>query len=115
MQSCSQQRPLSIALSVSPTHTPADALVVLQFGYDLDVFALLSQHLPDGVYISCFTDEGGEDHVHSLFHTELQILDVLLRDSGQVHSSAGQVHTLLRAQSTTIFNLTVQEVGAWGQ
>ena len=92
--------------------SPADALVVLQLADDLDVLALLAQHFPDSMNVSCLTDEGGEDHVNTLLHTELQVLNVLLRHSGEIDSSSGQVDALLAAQHTAILNLTHEIVRA---
>lgn len=59
-------------------YIPAHTLMVLQLADDFNVFALLSQHCSDSVYISCFADEGSEDHVDSLLHTEGEVFDVLL-------------------------------------
>lgn len=52
-------------------YTPAYTLVVLKLADDFDVFAFLPQHCSDSMYIWCFADEGGEDHVDSLVHTKL--------------------------------------------
>lgn len=93
---------------------PAHALMVLQLADDLDVFALLAQRLPDSLDVSGLTDERGEDHVNTLLHTKLQILQVLFRQSREVDSSSGQVDTLLAAQHAAILNLTHQVVVAFG-
>lgn len=63
-------------------HSPAHTLVVLELADDLDVLALLAKRLPDGLNVSSLTDEGGEDHVNTLLHAELQVLQVLIRESG---------------------------------
>ena len=94
---------------------PAYTLVVLQLADDLDVFAFLSEHSPDSMYVCCFADEGGEHHVHSMLQTKLQVLYVLLWNSRQVHSSTGEVHSLLAAQGATVLNLTHEEIRAWRQ
>ena len=94
--------------------SPAHALVVLQLADDLDVLALLAQHFPDSVNVRSLTDEGGEDHVNTLLHAELQILNVLLRHSGEIDSSSGQVDALLAAQHTAILNVTHEVVVALG-
>lgn len=95
-------------------HTPAHTLVVLQLADDLDVLALITQGFPNSMNISTLTDEGGEDHINTLLHAELQVLYVLLRQCRQVNSSSGQVDTLLAAQATAILNFTHQEVFAFG-
>lgn len=94
---------------------PAAALVILQLADDFNVFALVSQDLPDGLHICGLADERGEHHVDTLFHAKLQILNVLLRHSRQVHGSPWKVHTLLAAQHAAILNLTLQVVTACGQ
>lgn len=91
----------------------AHALVVLQLADDLDVLALLAQNFPDSVDISSFTDEGGKHHVYALFHTELQVLDVFLRHSGQVDGSSRQVDALLAAQHAAVADGAHQVVAAW--
>jgi len=96
-------------------HTPAYTLVVLQLADDLDVFALLPQHRPDGVHVRRLADEGGEDHVDAVLHAEQEVLDVLLRDGGQVHGGAGEVHALLAAQGAAVLNLAHEEVRTWGE
>lgn len=95
-------------------HLPPHTLMVLQLADDLDVFAFLTQYFPDSVNISSFTDEGGKDHVNTLLHTKLQVLNVLLRHSRQVDCSSRQVDTLLAAEDTAILNLTHQVVVAFG-
>jgi hypothetical protein len=92
--------------------SPADAFMVLDFADDLDVLALLSQHLPDFMHVGCLADERCKHHVHILLHPKLQVLDVLFRHSGEIHSSARQVHALLAAQGATILHLRHQEVSA---
>lgn len=92
---------------------PAHALVVLQLADDLDVLALLTQHLPHSVDVRSFADEGGKHHVHALLHTKLQVLHVFLRHSRQVHSSSGQVHAFLAAQRAAVADGAHQEVAAW--
>lgn len=94
-------------------HSPAHTLVVLKLADDLDVLALLAERFPDGLNVSSLADEGGEDHVNALLHAELQVLQVLVRESGQVDSSSGEVHALLAAQHTAILNGTHQEVIAF--
>lgn len=86
--------------------------MVLQLADDQDVLALLTQHLPDSVDIGGFTNEGGKDHVNTLLHAKLQVLNVLLRHGGEVDSSSRQVDTLLAAQHTAILNFTHKEVAA---
>lgn len=87
--------------------------MVLQLADDLDVLALLTQYLHDSVNVSSLADEGGKHHVHPLLYTELQVLDILLRYSGQVYFSTRQVHTFLAAQHSTILDLTHQVVTTW--
>lgn len=84
--------------------------MVLKLADNLNVFAFLSQHCSNSVYICCFADEGCEDHVDSMMHTELQVLDVFFRNSRQVYSSAREVHSLLAAQGAAILNLALQEI-----
>ena len=104
---------LSTPPSLHPP-SPAHALVVLQLADDLDVFALLTQHLPDSVHVGGLANERGEDHVDALLHAELQVLNVLLRHGGQVHGCTREVHSLLAAEHPSVLNLTHQEVGACG-
>ncbi|TNN38832.1 hypothetical protein EYF80_050994 [Liparis tanakae] len=75
--------------------------------------SLLQLHRPDGVNVGRLADEGGEHHVHAVLHAELQVLDVLLRDGGQVHGGAGEVHALLAAQGAAVLDLAHEEVGTW--
>ena len=86
--------------------------MVLQLADDLDVLALLAQHLAHGVHVVGLADEGGEHHVHALLHAELQVLDVLLGHGGQVHRRTRQVHALLAAQQAAVLDLAQQEVAA---
>lgn len=95
-------------------HPPAHALMVLQLADDLDVLALLTQHFPDSMNVSGLTDERGEDHVNTLFHAKLQVLNVLLRHCRQVNSSSGQVDALLAAQRAAVLNVTNQVIAAFG-
>lgn len=87
--------------------------MVLQLADDLDVLALLPQHLPDSVDVSSFADKGGEDHVHALLHAKLQVLDVFLRHGRQVHGGSRQVHALLAAQRAAVADGAHQVVAAW--
>lgn len=96
-------------------HLPADALVVLQLANDLDVLALLAQHLPDSMNVGGLANERGEDHVNTLLHTKLQVLNVLLRHGGEVDGSSRQVDTLLAAQHTAVLDLAHQVVATCGQ
>lgn len=84
--------------------------MVLQLADDLDVFAFLPQHGSDRVDVGRFADEGGKNHVDSVLDAKLQVLDVLLRDGGQVDGSAGEVHSLLAAQGAAVLDLAVQEI-----
>lgn len=94
-------------------HTPAYTLMVLKLADDFDVFAFLSEHCSHSVYIGCFADEGSKDHIDSLLHTKLQILDILLRNSRKIYSSPGEVHSLLAAQGATILNFTIEVIRTW--
>ena len=47
---------------------------------------------------------------YSFLHTQLEISDVLLGDSGQIDGNTGQVTALLTAQTPTILNQTLQVV-----
>lgn len=94
-------------------HTPSHTLVILELADDLYVFAFLSQHCSDSVYVGCFADEGGEDHVYSVLHAELQVLDVFFGNSRQVYGSTGEVHSLLAAQGATVLDLAHQEIRTW--
>jgi len=91
---------------------PAHSLVVLQLADDLDVLALLAQHLLHSLDVSSLADEGSENHVDTLLDAELQVLNVFLRHSGQVNGSSGQVDALLAAQHSTVLNVTHQVVVA---
>lgn len=84
--------------------------MVLQLADDLDVFAFLSEHLPDSVHISSFADKGGKNHVDALLHTKLKVLNVLLRHCGQVNFGPGQVYAFLAAQHASVLNFAVQEI-----
>ena len=87
--------------------------MVLQLADDLDVLAPLAQYLPDSVHISGFADKGGKHHVHALFHTKLQVLDVFLRHSRQVDGSSRQVDAFLAAQHAAVADGAQQVVAAW--
>ena len=54
-------------------------LLVLDLGNDLDVLALLAEHLADSSDVASTADERGEDHVDLVLDTELEIGLVLLR------------------------------------
>lgn len=93
-------------------HTPPYTFVVLKLADDLNVFAPLSQHSPDSVHVFRFANEGGKDHVDSLLHAKLQVFDVFVWNSRQVHSSAREVDSLLAAQGATVLDLTHEEIRA---
>ena len=84
--------------------------MILQLADDLNVLALVAQRFPDSVNVSSLTDEGGEDHVDSLLQAEMQVLDVLFRQSREVDGSPWEVDTFLAAQHATILNLAHQIV-----
>lgn len=86
--------------------------MVLQLADDLDILALLAKHFPDSVNVGSLADEGGENHVNTLLHAELQVLNVLVGQSRQVDGSSGQVDTLLAAEHAAILNVTHQVVVA---
>lgn len=94
--------------------SPAHTLVVLKLADNLDVFALFTEHFPDSVNVGSLADEGGKDHVNTLLHAKLQVLNVLLRHSWEVNSSSRQVDALLAAEHTAILNLTQHEVATLG-
>lgn len=104
--------PLQLRLLV--LHPLANTLMVLQLADDLDVLALLTQDIPDSVNVSGLTNERGEDHVNTLLHAKLKVLNVLLRHRRQVNSSSRQIDALLAAQHTAVLNLAHQVVTAFG-
>lgn len=87
--------------------------MVLKLADDLNVFAFLSQHCSDSVYVCCFTYEGGKDHVDSMLHTKLQVLDVLFGNGRQVYGGTREVHSLLATQGAPVLNLAHKEVRTW--
>ena len=72
-----------------------NTLLVLNLGDDLDIFAFLAEDFADVHEYPAAADEGGEDHVHIVLHTESEIGLVLLRRAGEVDVGLGQVDTLL--------------------
>lgn len=86
--------------------------MVLQLADDLDVLALLSEHLSNFMHISCLANKGGKDHVDSHLDTKLQVFDVFLRDGRKVNSGSWQIDTLLATQSSSVLNFTDQIVRA---
>ena len=73
-----------------------DALLVLDLGDDLDILAVLAQHLADRLDVRASTDEGREDHVDAVFDAEAQVALVLFGERGKVDVGLGQVDALAR-------------------
>lgn len=77
-------------------------LAVLDLGNNLNVLALLPEHLADVVNVLGTTDEGGEDHVDIVLDTKQEIGLVLLGQSRQVDIGVGQVDTLLGGDEAVV-------------
>lgn len=71
-----------------------DTLLVLDLGNDLDLTALLAKNLTDAGDVAAAADERSKDHVDLVLDTELEVTDILLRQSGEVYVGTRQVHTL---------------------
>jgi hypothetical protein len=82
-----------------------DTLLVLDLDDDLDLGTVGSEHLPDVDNVLSSSDERSKDHVNVVLDTELQVLLVLLRQSGKVDRGLGKVDTLSRRQSTVVHDL----------
>lgn len=72
-----------------------DTLLVLDLGDDLDVLALLAEHLTDGSDVLTTADEGCKDHVDLVLDTELEIGLVLLRERWEIDIGLWKVDALL--------------------
>eukprot|EP00958_Prasinococcus_capsulatus_P028909 scaffold7228_cov523-Prasinococcus_capsulatus_cf.AAC.8 len=84
------------------------ALLVLHLGNDLHVLALLAEHLADGVQVGALAHEGGGHEVDVVLEAPvLDVVDVLLREGGQVHLHAGEVHVLALANLSGIVTLHI--------
>ena len=81
-----------------------DSLLILDLGDDPDVLALLAEDVFDLLDPVRVPDEGGEDHVDPLLHSEQQVRLILLRDGGQVGVRARQVAALPRPQVALILH-----------
>lgn len=79
-----------------------DTLLVLNLDDDLDGLALLAKDLSDGEDVVGRSDERRKDHVDAVLDTELEVLDVLLGESGKVDGGLGKVDTLSRAEGTVV-------------
>lgn len=85
-----------------------DSLLVLNLGDDLDVLALLTEHLTDSGDVLCATNKRGKDHVHVVLDTKFQIGLVLFAQSGEIDVCLGQVDTLLAADLAVVDRLALQ-------
>ena len=72
-----------------------DALSVLDLGYDLDVLAVLTKDLTDGLDILSTADEGSKDHVNIILDTKSEIVLIFFGQGGQIDVGVGEVDTLL--------------------
>lgn len=79
-----------------------DTLLVLDLGDDLDVGTVRAEDLADVADILSAADEGGEDHVDAVLDTELEVLLVLLGQSGKVDSGLREVDTLVGGEHTIV-------------
>mmetsp|Transcript_83454 Transcript_83454/g.150549 ORF Transcript_83454/g.150549 Transcript_83454/m.150549 type:complete len:264 (-) Transcript_83454:451-1242(-) len=83
-----------------------DALLILDFGDDLDGAAANAQGVPDELHVTRILHEGGGDEVHTLRNAKLhQVLDVLLLQHRELHLHARQVHVLLLADGDVVQHL----------
>ena len=73
-----------------------DTLLVLDLDDDLDVGTVWAKDVTDVMDILGTTNEGREDHVHTVLDTEAEIVLVLFRESGEIHVGLGEVDTLAR-------------------
>lgn len=85
-----------------------NTLLVLDLGNDLNLLALLAENLTDLVDVATTADERGENHIDLVLHTELQIGNVLLRQSGEVYVGTGEVDTLARRDVAVVQALDAQ-------
>lgn len=77
-------------------------LAVLNLGNDLNVLAILTENGADVSDVLGATNERGKDHVDSVLDTEAKIVLVLLRESGQIDVSVGQVDTLAGGDESVV-------------
>jgi len=78
------------------------ALLVLNLDDDFDVGPVRTEDLTDVKHILSTTDEGSEDHVHAIFDTELEILLVLIRESGKVDVGLGEVDAFAGTEGSVV-------------
>lgn len=85
-----------------------NTLLVLNLGNDLNLLALLTKNLTDLVDVAPPADKRGEDHVDLVLDAELQIGDILLRQSGEIYVGTGEVDTLARRDIAVVQALDTQ-------
>jgi len=79
-----------------------DTLLVLNLDDDLNVGTVGTKDLTDVRDILSTADEGSKDHIYAVLDTELEILFVLLRESGKVDIGLGEVDTLTGAEGSVV-------------
>mmetsp|Transcript_20105 Transcript_20105/g.29970 ORF Transcript_20105/g.29970 Transcript_20105/m.29970 type:complete len:282 (-) Transcript_20105:421-1266(-) len=92
-------------------------LQVLNLTDDLDILSLLSKNLTDLGNIAGLTHKGGGNEVNSMLHTPvLDIIDILLSQSGKVDNNTRQVHVLTLSDGAIVLNtarnLTSSDIGS---
>lgn len=83
-------------------------LTVLNLGDDLDVLALLTENVANGLDIGTRADEGGKDHINAILNTKLEVSLVLLGESWKVDISIWEVDTLLGRDVTVRLSASLQ-------
>lgn len=86
------------------------ALLILDFGNDLDVMALRAKDVANVQDVLLTPDEGGENHIDAVLDAKLQVSLVLLRQRGKVDVRAGQVHALLAADLAIVDGTAAQRL-----
>ena len=81
-----------------------DSLLILNLGNDENFSALLAKYFLDLFDPISVPDEGCEDHVDSLLHSEQQVRFVLLRHGGEVGVGPWKVAALPRAEVAIILD-----------
>lgn len=79
-----------------------DTLLVFDLGDDLDLLALFAEDVADVLDVAPSSDKRGEHHVYIVLDTKLQIVDILLRERGEVDVGSGKVDALLGGDGSVV-------------
>lgn len=90
----------------------AHTLVVFNLGDDLDLAAVLTQHVPVCGNVRGLADEAGKHHVHALFHPEAQVGLVLIRERGRSTSTLGRLTPFLELRRPSFSTWHSKELSA---